>query len=62
MGNIHLKSGQVREAIGELKTAIYRDPKDPLAHYSLSVALTKSGSTKESRREYMRALACGYKG
>jgi Tfp pilus assembly protein PilF len=62
MGNIYLKSGYVREAIGELKTAIYHSPEDPLAHYHLSVALTNNGSTKESRREYMRALACGYKG
>jgi Flp pilus assembly protein TadD len=57
LGWVHVRRGEYREALPMLLGAIRAKPANPLYHYHLAVAYSKSGSPVQARDEVQRALA-----
>jgi Flp pilus assembly protein TadD len=57
LGWVHIRRGEYREAVPVLLRAIQSKPENPLYHYHLAVAYSKTGSSGQARDELHRALA-----
>ena len=57
LGWIRIQRGESREAVPMLLGAIQAKPENPLYHYHLAVAYSKTGSPVQARDELDRALA-----
>jgi protein O-mannosyl-transferase len=57
LGNRLVETGQIKEGLALLESAVRLAPKDAEAHFSLAVGLEKSGQTDAAAQEYETALA-----
>lgn len=55
MGNLHLESGEMEEAIALYESAVLSDEHYALAHHNLGVAYKRLGRTGDAVRELRRA-------
>ena len=56
LGNLHLETGRVQEAIEYLQQSADIDPRGPLAHRSLGAAYERSGRPLDAVKHYERYL------
>ncbi len=55
LGNALVNRNQLDEAVTCYRTALQHDPRNPVIHFDLSVALKRQGNTAEAQREWEEA-------